>query len=83
LQPYPIVAADVLLQIGTAVIPAVLPLDEHLSQTNTSCVSKFCYQSVYCLIQYLLLRIRIAKCFTNSRKLFRYGIFEKEHTFCS
>jgi hypothetical protein len=42
LQPYPIVAADALLEIGTAVISAVLSLDEHLSQTNTSCVPKFC-----------------------------------------
>jgi hypothetical protein len=34
LQPYPVVAADALLEIGTAVIPAVLSLDEHLSHTN-------------------------------------------------
>jgi hypothetical protein len=44
LQPYPVVAADTLLEDGTTVILAVLSLDEHLSQTNTSCVSKFCYQ---------------------------------------
>jgi hypothetical protein len=66
-----IVAADALLEIGTTVISAVLSLDEHLSQTNTSCVPKFCYQSVYCLIRYFLVRIRIAKCSTNSSKLFR------------
>jgi hypothetical protein len=43
-QPYPVVAAaDALLEIGTAVISAVLSLDEHLSQTNTSRVLKFCY----------------------------------------
>jgi hypothetical protein len=67
LQPYPVVAADALLEIGTAIISALLSLDEHLSQTNTSCVTKFCYQSVYCcLIRYFLVRIRIAKCFTNS-----------------
>jgi hypothetical protein len=47
LQSYPVVEADALLEIGTAVISAVLSLDEHLSQTNTSCVPKFCYQSVY------------------------------------
>jgi hypothetical protein len=45
LLPHPIVAADALLAIGTAVISAVLSLDEHLSQTDTSCVDKFCYQS--------------------------------------
>jgi hypothetical protein len=40
--------------------------------TNTSCVPKFCYQSVYCcLIRYFLVRIRIAKCFTNSTRRFR------------
>jgi hypothetical protein len=71
LQPYPVVAADALLEIGTAVISAGLSLDEHLSQTNTSYVPKFCYQSVYCcLIRYFLVRIRIAKCFTNSSKRF-------------
>jgi hypothetical protein len=31
LQPYPVVAADALLEIGTAVISAVLSLDEYLS----------------------------------------------------
>jgi hypothetical protein len=35
LQPYPVVAADALLEIGTVVISAVSSLDEHLSQTNT------------------------------------------------
>jgi hypothetical protein len=33
---YPAVAADALLVIGTAIISAVLSLEEHLSQTNTS-----------------------------------------------
>jgi hypothetical protein len=44
---------------------------------------KCCYQSVYCcLIRYFLVRIRIAKCFTNSSKRFRYEVmFENEHTF--
>jgi hypothetical protein len=52
---------------------------------NTSCVLKFCYQSVYCcLIRYFLVRIRIAKCFTNSSKRFRCEVkFENGHTFCS
>jgi hypothetical protein len=27
-----------------------LSLDEHLSQTNTSFVPKFCYQPVYCCL---------------------------------
>jgi hypothetical protein len=44
LQPYSVFAVDALLEIGTALISAVLSLDEHLSQTNTSCVPKFCYQ---------------------------------------
>jgi hypothetical protein len=67
------------------VISAVLSLDEHLSQTNTSCIPKFSYQSVYCcIIRYCLVRIRIAKCFTNSSKRYRSkGMFENEHTFCS
>jgi hypothetical protein len=47
LQPYPVVAADALVEIGTAVISAVLSLDERLLETNSSCVPKFCYQSVY------------------------------------
>jgi hypothetical protein len=42
LQPFPFVAADALLEIGTAVIPAFLSFDERLSQKNTSCVPKFC-----------------------------------------
>jgi hypothetical protein len=50
LQPYPAVAADALLEVGAAVISAVLSLDEHLSQTNTSFVPKFCYQPVYCCL---------------------------------
>jgi hypothetical protein len=55
LQPYSVVAADALSEIGTAVISAVLSLDEHLSQTHTSCVPKCCYQSMYCcLIRYIV-----------------------------
>jgi hypothetical protein len=50
LQPYPVVAADALLEISTAVISSGLSLDEHLSKKNTSCVPKFCYQSVYCFL---------------------------------
>jgi hypothetical protein len=40
------VAIVALLEVGTTQISAVLPLDMHLSQTNTSCVPKCCYQSV-------------------------------------
>lgn len=40
LEPYPVVAADTRLEIGTALISAVL------SQTNTSCVPKFCYHLI-------------------------------------
>jgi hypothetical protein len=52
---------------------------------HTSCVPKFCYQSVYCcLIWYFLVRISIAKYFTNSSKRFWYEVmFENGHTFCS
>jgi hypothetical protein len=63
-----------------ALISAASSFDEHLSQTNTACVPKYCYQSVYCcLIRYFLVRIRIAKCFTNNRKRFRCEVIEKEH----
>jgi hypothetical protein len=80
-----ILGADALLETGTAVISAVLSLDEHLSQTNTACVQKCCYQSVYCChIRNFLVRTRIAKCFTNSSKRFRCEVtFENEQTFCS
>jgi hypothetical protein len=67
-----------------AVISAVLSLDEHLSQINTSCVLTCCYQLVYCcLIQYFPVRTCIAKCFTNSsRWLWRKLMFENNHMFC-
>jgi hypothetical protein len=75
---------QLMLEIGTAVISADLSFIEHLSQTNTSCIPKFCYQSVYCFIRYFLVRIRIAKCFTNISKRFRYEVtFENEHSFWS
>jgi hypothetical protein len=42
---------------------------------NTSCIPKCCYQSVCCcFIRYFRVRIRIAKCFTNSSKRFRCKI---------
>jgi hypothetical protein len=69
LQLYPVIAVDALLEIGTAIISAVLSLDEHLSQTNTFYVLKFCYQLVYCcLVQFFLARIHVAKCFMNNSK---------------
>jgi hypothetical protein len=43
LQTYPVVTVDALHEIGTAVISAFPSLDEHLSQTDTYCVPKFCY----------------------------------------
>jgi hypothetical protein len=57
----------------------------HFPVATTSCVPKFYYQSVYCcLIRYFLVRIRTAKCFTNSSSRFRCEVtFENEHTFCS
>jgi hypothetical protein len=55
LQPCRVVAADALLEIGTAVILAVFSLDEPLLKTDTSSVPKCCYQSVYCcLTRYFL-----------------------------
>jgi hypothetical protein len=36
-----------MLEFRTAAISAVLLLDEHLSQTNTSCIPKFCSTSRY------------------------------------
>jgi hypothetical protein len=49
-----------------------------------SCNPKFCYQSVYCSIQYVRVRMRIAKFFTNSGKWFRSEVISgSEHTFCS
>jgi hypothetical protein len=32
LQPYPVVATDALLEVGTTAVSAVLSLDEHYSQ---------------------------------------------------
>jgi hypothetical protein len=61
----------------TAVILTALSLDEHFSQTQTSCLQKFCYQSVYCIIRYFLVRINIAKCFTNNSKRFRCSRMNK------
>jgi hypothetical protein len=40
-NPYPVVAADALFEIGTAVIAAVSSLDEHLPETNTPASRSF------------------------------------------
>jgi hypothetical protein len=40
MQPYIVFAGDALLAIDTAVISAVLSLDDHLSQADSSCVPK-------------------------------------------
>jgi hypothetical protein len=80
LQPYHVVTAVVMFEIGTVAISAVLSL---VTQTDTSCVSTFFYQSVCCLIWYFLVEISIVKFFTNSNERFRYDVmFENEHTFC-
>jgi hypothetical protein len=85
LQPYPVVAADVLLEICKAVISVLLSFDEHLSQTNSSCVRKFCLQSVHCcLIRNIFLGVRIAKRFTKSNKRFWWDVkFKNEPALCS
>jgi hypothetical protein len=49
LQPYPVVSANALFEIGTAIISAVFSLDEHFPQTNTSCISKFFFTS-HCIV---------------------------------
>jgi hypothetical protein len=69
--------------VAILIISDVLPLDEHVSHTNTTCVSKYCYQSVYCcLIQYFLVRISIAKCNTNrSQRKNCKVFFENKLTF--
>jgi hypothetical protein len=68
LQPC-LVAADALLENGTAVISAVLSLVERLSRADISYAPKCPYSSVYCgRISYFLVRIRIAKCPTKSSK---------------
>jgi hypothetical protein len=85
LQPYPVIATDALLEIDTAAISVAWSFHENLSQTNTSCAPKFCYQSLYCcLTRYFLVRIRIVKWFTNSSKRLRCEVtFENERTLCS
>lgn len=60
LQPYPVIAHadDALLDMAKAVIS----LDEHSSQTNTSSAPKSCYQPVcYRLVRYFLVKQRTAK----------------------
>jgi hypothetical protein len=77
LQPHRVVTADALLQIGTTVILAAKSLDEHMPQTNTSCLPKLFYQPMHrCPIPYFLVRIRIAKCSTNSVKRFVRKMFK-------
>jgi hypothetical protein len=85
LQPYPIVAADAVFEIGTATISSVMSLSEHLSQTNTFCVQKCCYHLVY---WYLIRRLVVSKCFLNASWTEADGFdcevtFENEHTFRS
>lgn len=83
LQLHLIVAADVLLETGLAVVSAVMLPDERQSQTNTSCVLTFCYQLVYCLSSYFLVMILIAECFTDSIRQFQCAVtFENDHIFC-
>jgi hypothetical protein len=48
LQLDPIVAADGMLAVETAIISAFLSLDGHMSQTDNPYVPKLSYQSVYC-----------------------------------
>jgi hypothetical protein len=60
-------------------VAPLCPTPDMCPLANASCVSKCCYQSVYCcIIRYFHVRIRIAKCFTNRSRPFRC-----ERTFCS
>jgi hypothetical protein len=47
----------------------MLKMSITFSKTNIN--RKFCYQSVYCLIQHFLDRMQTAKCSTNSNKRYR------------
>jgi hypothetical protein len=81
LQPCSFVLADVLLDIGTAVISAVPLLDEHLSQTNTVCRNLTSLVHC-CLIRYFLTRISTDRCFMNSSKGLKYQLlFKNKHLF--
>jgi hypothetical protein len=44
-QPYSIAATDALNEMSTDMLPAVLSFSEHLLQTHTSWVKKFCFCS--------------------------------------
>jgi hypothetical protein len=70
LQPNPDVAADALIEIITAVISAVLSLDEHMPQTNTSCVPKLLLDGA--LSYSVFFRIGIVRCFKNNSRGFQY-----------
>jgi hypothetical protein len=59
LQPYPVVVADTLLEIGMAVISVFLSLDQHLSQTDHFLCSEMLLQ-VCVLLLYSLLPCQIA-----------------------
>jgi hypothetical protein len=62
-------------------LTALHQMSTTFSLRYTCCVPTFCYRSVYCcLIRYVLVRIRIAKCFTISRKWFpREVMFGNKH----
>jgi hypothetical protein len=63
------------LEILTSCNRIQLSLDGHLSQKNSSCIPKFCYQSVYCR------QNTIAKFLMNRSKRFWCNvIFENGHT---
>jgi hypothetical protein len=85
LKAYPFAAGDALLEISTVEVRAILWVDEHPLQTDTSCHPTFCYLSVYCcLIRYFIVAILIDKCFTKNSRIFCYEVlFKNEHTSCS
>jgi hypothetical protein len=52
----------------------------HAMVTNTSRVPALCYQYEHCFVRYFLVRISIAKCFTDKRKRFRSEVmFVNKH----
>jgi hypothetical protein len=70
---------------GTAIISTVLLHDEHLSQTNPSCIQIFCYLLAhFTLTWYFLVRICTTELFMNSNKSFQSEVqSDNEHMFCS
>jgi hypothetical protein len=80
LQPYPIVAADALLEIiSTVVISALLLVDKRLSQIVTESRN---FVTIRHIVVLLVTSVSgDTNCFTSSSKIFRCEVmFENKHT---